>query len=72
MAGDTCKIWCEDLQHGPVMWMRPSVARLTAGAWSPTRLSLFLTTRVDGVCELWDFLYQQAPPTLTHNNKTLF
>ena len=29
-----------------------------------TRLSVFFTTRVDGVLEIWDFLYQQKGPIL--------
>ena len=28
------------------------------------RLSVFFTTRVDGVLEIWDFLYQQKGPIL--------
>ena len=47
--GDTtCKIWCEDLKTSAIMWMKPSVARLTGGGWSPTKISVFFTTRVDG------------------------
>ena len=62
IGGNTAKIWCEDLKSSAIMWMKPSPARLTGGAWSPARLSLFFTTRVDGVFEVWDFLYQQAAP----------
>ena len=47
--GDTTtKIWCEDLKTSAIMWMKPSAARLTGGAWSPTKISVFFTTRVDG------------------------
>ena len=61
---NTAKFWCEDLKTSPVMWMKRSVARLTGGAWNPARQSVFLTTRVDGVLETWDFLYQQNAPIL--------
>ena len=29
-----------------------------------SRLSVFFTTRVDGVLEIWDFLYRQKGPIL--------
>ena len=61
---NTAKIWCEDLKTSSIMWMKPSPARLTAGAWSPARMSVFFTTRYDGVLEAWDFLYQQDAPIL--------
>ena len=61
---NSAKIWCEDLKTSSIMWMKPSPARLTAGSWSPARMSVFLTTRYDGVLELWDFLYRQDAPFL--------
>ena len=60
----SAKVWCEDLRTSSIMWMKPSPARLTAGAWSPARMSVFFTTRYDGVLETWDFLYQQDSPIL--------
>ena len=65
IGSNTAKIWCEDLKSSAIMWMKPSPARLTGGAWSPARLSLFFTTRVDGVFEVWDFLYQQSAPIVS-------
>ena len=38
--------------------------RLTGGCWSPIRMSLFFTTRQDGVLEAWDFLYRHKAPVL--------
>ena len=35
------------------MWTKPSAARLTGGAWSPTKISVFFTTRIDGYVEVW-------------------
>ena len=58
------KIWCEDLHCSPIMWVKDSPARLTAGCWSPVRMSVFFTTRVDGNVEVWDFLFQQNKPVL--------
>ena len=63
--GDTtCKIWCEDLKTSSIMWMKPSAARLTGGAWSPTKISVFFTTRIDGYVEVWDFLHNHKAPIL--------
>ena len=58
------KIWCENIKTSSIMWMKPSPARLTAGAGSPARMSVFLTAKYDGVLEAWDFLYQQDAPIL--------
>ena len=46
------------------MWMKPSAARLTGGGWSPTKISVFFTTRVDGYVEVWDFLHNHQVPIL--------
>jgi dynein intermediate chain 2 len=65
-VGDTtCKIWCEDLRSSAIMWMKPSKARLTDGCWSPTKISVFFTSRTDGFVEVWDFLHNQGRPILT-------
>ena len=40
------------------------MVRLTGGCWSPIRMSLFFTTRQDGVLEAWDFLYRHKAPVL--------
>ncbi|PSN32085.1 Dynein intermediate chain 3 [Blattella germanica] len=34
-------------------------AQLSDGAWSPTRPSVFFTTRMDGTLDVWDILQQQ-------------
>ena len=39
---------------------------LTDGCWSPTRPSLFFTTRNDGWMEAWDIIENQKSPVLTH------
>ena len=53
----TAKIWCEDLRTSAIMWMKPSAARLTGGGWNPARMSVFHTTRVDGVLEVWKVFF---------------
>ncbi|KAE8736682.1 hypothetical protein FOCC_FOCC017863 [Frankliniella occidentalis] len=40
-------------------------ALLTDGCWSPTKLSVFFTTRMDGVLDVWDILQQQREPCLS-------
>ena len=65
VGDNTCKIWCEDLKSSSIMWMKPSRERLTGGAWSPTKISVFFTSRLDGVVEVWDFLHNQREPILS-------
>ena len=38
---------------------------LTDGCWSPTRPSLFLTSKMDGTIDVWDYVFKQNDPTLT-------
>ena len=39
---------------------------LTDGCWSPTRPSLFFTSRTDGWLEAWDMIENQTRPVMTH------
>ena len=39
---------------------------LTDGCWSPTRPSLFFTSRTDGWLEGWDIIENQRSPVMTH------
>ena len=39
---------------------------LTDGCWSPTRPSVFYTTRTDGYIEAWDIIEKQSSPVMTH------
>ena len=64
IRNNAANIWCEDLKTSSIMWMKPAQATLTAGAWSPARMSVFFTTRYDGILEIWDFLYKQCSPVL--------
>lgn len=61
----TAKIWAEDCKESSIMWTSFHKARLTDGAWSPTRLSVFFTTRSDGTLDVWDILQQQKQACLS-------
>lgn len=45
--------------------------RLTAGAWNPTRYSIFYTARMDGSLDLWDVLHQQKEPNMSIKVKSM-
>ena len=62
VGGDTNKVWCEDLKADNILTMAASQARLSCGAWSPTRLSMFFTARLDGFLDFWDFVLAQSEP----------
>lgn len=55
----SAKIWSEDCKESSIIWTKYHTSRLTDGCWSPTRLSVFFTTRSDGVLDVWDLLIQQ-------------
>jgi dynein intermediate chain 2 len=38
---------------------------LTDAQWSPTRSSIFYTTKMDGTLDVWDILFKQNEPTLS-------
>ena len=42
--------------------MKPAPSRLTGGCWSTVRMSVFFTTRQDGVMEIWDIIYDHGAP----------
>lgn len=50
---------------------------LSDGCWSPVRPGVFYTSRMDGVLDVWDYLFKQNEPTLSiqvkvNNVKFLF
>ena len=64
--GDWCaRIWSEDIKESAIMWTSGYTENLSDGCWSPTRPSVFFTTRMDGVLDAWDILYQQQSPLLS-------
>ena len=65
-VGDWCaRIWSEDIKESSIMWTSSYTENLTDGCWSPTRPSVFFTTRRDGCLDCWDILYQQRAPLLS-------
>lgn len=77
----SAKIWSEDCRESQIIWTGYHRAMLTDGAWSPTRftidnlanqhslicgrLSVFFTTRTDGVLDVWDVLQHQKQASLS-------
>ncbi|KAJ3116690.1 Dynein intermediate chain 2, axonemal [Phlyctochytrium bullatum] len=58
------QIWSEDVRS-PIMSTKYSSSYLTDGCWSPTRPSLFFTSKMDGTVDVWDYVFKQNEPTLT-------
>ncbi|XP_076264362.1 dynein, axonemal, intermediate chain 2 [Rhynchophorus ferrugineus] len=61
----SAKIWSEDCRESCIIWTGFHKAMLTSGAWSPTRLSVFFTTRTDGILDVWDILQEQKRACLS-------
>lgn len=49
----------------PLLTPRIPPPQLTGGHWSPTRPAVFLTTKMDGSLDVWDYFYKQKEPTLS-------
>ena len=64
IGGYASKIWSEDLKSDAILSMASSPSRLTSGAWSPSRMSMFFTTNVEGFLEIRDFLISHSSPVL--------
>ncbi|XP_013189544.1 dynein intermediate chain 3, ciliary [Amyelois transitella] len=65
-VGDwTARVWSEDCRESAIIFSPPQRQRLTAGTWSPTRLSLMVLTQWNGVVSLWDLLRRQHEPAIT-------
>ncbi|KAI8587487.1 Dynein intermediate chain 2, axonemal [Geranomyces variabilis] len=58
------QIWAEDIRS-PIMSTRYAPSYLTDACWSPTRPSVFFTSKLDGTVDIWDYLFKQNDPTLT-------
>ncbi|XP_053602327.1 dynein intermediate chain 3, ciliary-like isoform X2 [Plodia interpunctella] len=65
-VGDwTARVWSEDCRESAIIFSPPLRHRLTAGTWSPTRLSLMVMTQWNGMVTLWDLLRRQHEPVIT-------
>ncbi|XP_045784511.1 dynein axonemal intermediate chain 2-like isoform X2 [Maniola jurtina] len=64
-VGDwTVRVFSEECRESAVLWSPPLRHRVTAAAWSPTRLSLLLALQDDGRLAAWDLLRRQHAPAL--------
>ncbi|CAF4145298.1 unnamed protein product, partial [Adineta steineri] len=61
----TVRIWSEEVRDDCIMLTRPSMYALTDGQWSPTRSSIFFTTKMNGTLDVWDILFKQNEPTVS-------
>ncbi|XP_066990947.2 dynein intermediate chain 3, ciliary-like [Anabrus simplex] len=65
-VGDwAARIWSEDCKESSIIWTSNYRPLLTDGSWSPTRYSVFYTTRMDGALDVWDLLQQQKEAVLS-------
>lgn len=65
-VGDwTARIWSEDIRESSIMWTKYHMSYLTDGCWSPTRPSVFFTTKTDGTLDVWDIMHKQNDPVLS-------
>ncbi|KAJ0005286.1 hypothetical protein NQD34_011500 [Periophthalmus magnuspinnatus] len=65
-VGDwAARIWSEDIRDSAIMWTRYQMSYLTDACWSPVRPSVFLTSNMGGVLDVWDVLFKQNEPTLS-------
>jgi dynein intermediate chain 2 len=65
------QVWSEDVRS-PIMGTKYSNSYLTDGCWSPTRPSVFFTSKMDGSFDVWDYLFKKNDPTLTVQVNFLF
>jgi len=66
-VGDwSARVWSEDITESCLLWVNSGCETLTDGCWSPTRPSLFFTTRTDGFIEAWDIIETQRAPIMAH------
>ena len=59
------KIWADDVYESPVFFINCGTELLTDGCWSSIRPSLFFLSRLDGMVEAWDIIYNQKRPILS-------
>ncbi|KAM4691857.1 dynein axonemal intermediate chain 2 [Rhinophrynus dorsalis] len=65
-VGDwTARIWSEDSRESSIMWTKYHMSYLTDACWSPVRPTVFLTTKMDGTLDVWDYLFKQNNPSLS-------
>jgi len=60
----TVRLWNEDLRT-PIMTSKYFKNYVLDATWSTTRPGVFLTTKMDGTLDVWDYFYKQNEPTLS-------
>jgi len=64
-VGDwTVRLWNEELK-APIMTSKFFKNYVLDASWSPTRPGVFVTTKMDGTLDVWDYFYKQNDPTLS-------
>ena len=64
-VGDwTVRLWNEELKS-PIMTSKYFKNYVMDSVWSPTRPGVFVTTKMDGTLDIWDYFYKQNDPTLS-------
>mmetsp|Transcript_27229 Transcript_27229/g.69188 ORF Transcript_27229/g.69188 Transcript_27229/m.69188 type:complete len:565 (-) Transcript_27229:474-2168(-) len=64
-TGDwTVRLWNEELK-APIMTSKHFANYVQDASWSPTRPGVFVTTKMDGTLDIWDYFYKQNDPTLS-------
>ena len=62
--GAQVRLWNEEIRH-PIMTSKYFKNYVLDATWSPTRPGVFLTTKMDGTLDVWDYYYKQNDPTLS-------
>jgi len=60
----TVRLWNEEIKH-PIMTSKYFKNYVLDCQWSPTRPGVFITTKMDGTLDVWDYYYKQNDPTLS-------
>jgi len=60
----TVRLWNEELRS-PIMTSKYFKNYVLDATWSPTRPGVFLSTKMDGTLDVWDYFYKQNDPTLS-------
>ena len=60
----TVRLWNEELRS-PIMTSKYFKNYVLDAAWSTTRPGVFVTTKMDGTLDVWDYFYKQNDPTLS-------
>jgi len=58
------RLWNEELR-APIMTSKFFKNYVLDASWSPTRPGVFVTTKMDGTLDVWDYFYKQNDPTLS-------